>query len=632
MVYREMDFETINLKLNVLSERISAMEDFKKQVISALGKVSNNLIELKQKKEKYDELVTEIDRIKGKLEVISEFKDQLSETSRLFSEQIGELRTMILDREKSFSKIEMGFERINEIVKEIEPKAISRELNKKEEQITELSVKIDKMEKMYDELTKRTAEVRKFLEKIKSFENLVEISNKIKKTELEIEESKSYIDRVASKLEAIFEDLNEKVLSLDEKSRKINKIDELLKELTPTVDKLEIAIENKADKRDLESIKTIGVTGKLREKIENMEREIEELKKLRNQLKDIGEIKSQLSFLGPEEVRRRDQIRGEISALEEEIEEIEKSFENNKIKEEDYRKKVEERRKKIRELELELQKFEGRSLSGKIEQLEGEIRKVREILKEENIQTLIDKMKELNKKMEYIEDFKQKIELMKPKSLSELLSEKERLSQELRHLNEQYKEGYIDRETFESLFERKQRNLIQILSLIREKEKQGSVLQEIKKVHSSLSDFREILPKIKENTREIQELRNELKSIKEEKPPEEETIMKIKEVLDSLKICELPGDIEEIKTKISNLSKYIELELKFAQLTSALQYIESESTVLSYIYKIKIIVSELKSINKWSKEKEEYLKKLYSYLTTKFKDNKEIRELYYSLA
>jgi chromosome segregation ATPase len=633
MVYKEeLDLNSINLKLNVLSERINLMEDFKRQIISAMNKITNNIIELKQKREKHEEMLTEIEKLKGKLEIVNDFKTQLSDTTKTFSEEIGELRTMILDREKSFSKIELGFEKINEIVKEIEPGAISKELEKKEAKITELESRIDKLEGFYNEMTKKTEELREFLSKIKSFENLVELSKKIKKSLADIEDSKNYVDRVSGKIEAIFEDVNEKVLDLDEKTRKMKKIEELVKEMVPTVDKMQIALENKADKKDVDSIKNIGVTGVLKNKIESMENEIKEIKKLRTYLEDIKNIKEKIEFLTPAEAKKRDEIKAQITSLEDEIEKMGEAFENKEVSEEDFEKYVKEREEKIRELTLELEEYEGKSLAGKIRDLEKEIAFIRENLQEENIERVINQMKELNKQMKAIEAFKEKIELMKPKSLGELISEKDKLSQELKLLSDQHKNGMIDRATFENLFDRKQRNLIQVISLIREKEKHGKVMEEIKKVHTSLSDFANLISLIKENSKNVKELKEEIKSIKEKKKEvEDEAVMKIKEVLDSLEIYEMPKNIKEIKENLQDLSKHLENELKFIQLTSALLYIEEESTVLSYIYKIKSITAELKSMERWDEDKEDYLKRLYSHLIKKYKDNKEIRDLYLSL-
>ena len=101
--------------------------------------------------------------------------------------------------------------------------------------------------------------------------------------------------------------------------------------------------------------------------------------------------------------------------------------------------------------------------------------------------------------------------------------------------------------------------------------------------------------------------------------------------MDSLKIYEIPKNIQEIKNTLSELFSYTEHELKFMQLTLILQYIEDESEILSHVYKIRSLVSEIKSLGRWDEEKEEYLRGLYNYLARKYKDNKEIRDLYLSL-
>jgi len=627
-----IDLKHINLKLNVLSERIDSLEDFKKQLISTLHNITQNIIELKQKKEKYEELNIEIERLKGKLEIVNEFKNQLNEITRTFSEEIGELRTMILDREKSFSKIELGFEKINEIVKEIEPNVISKELEKKEAKILELSSKIDKLEAFYNELTKRTEEVRNFLEKIKSFENLIELSKKIRKYISQIEASKNYVDRIAGKIEVIFEDVNEKVLDLDERSKKIENVEGIIKELVPTVDKLQIALENKADKKDIESIKKIGVTGILRDKIENMEKEIEEIKELKKYLTELKEIKEKVEFLTPEERKIRDGIKMEINNLELEIENIEKAFENKEISENEFRRNIDEKKRKLNELTSKLKKYGEVSLVKKLRELELEILEIRDKLREENIQVLMNQIKELNTHVRLLEEYRERINLIKPKTLDELITEKNRISEELRLLSEQYNKGLMNKKTFEELYERKQKNLIQIISLIREKEKHGEVIEEIKKVHSSLADVSKLVAIVKNNSKSIEDLRVEIKNIKEEKrEASDKSLIKVKEVLDSLKIHEIPKNIQEIKSSLEELNIFFEHELKFLQLTSTLQYIEDESEILSSIHKIRTMISELKSIDRWNKEKEIYLKNLYNYLIRKYKDNRELRDLILSL-
>ncbi len=318
---------------------------------------------------------------------------------------------MILDREKSFSKLETGFEKVNEIVKEIEPRAIKKNLDKKEKKILETEVRIEKLENYSKELTKQTQKVRKVLDKVKSFENLVGVADKVKKYLGQAEETKNYSDRIAGKVETIFEDINNKMIDLDNKSAKLEKIDELLKEIVPTMDKLKTEISNKADKKDVLSLQKSGVSTIAEEKINKIENQSKEsqnkldekINKIENQSKEsknklgdleefvnkrdkeLEEIKEKLSLLHSKEKAGEGQ-KTKIKSLENEIEDINKSYNNKEIDEQTYKKKLQERK--------------------------GEIEKI----KSDFLVNLEEQIKKINEDKKFLEDYKEVTRLVKPRT------------------------------------------------------------------------------------------------------------------------------------------------------------------------------------------------------------------------
>ena len=253
--------------------------------------------------DKYENLIVEIERIRGRLEAITDLKNQLIETTRTFSEEIGELRTMILDREKSFSKIEIGFEKINEIVKEIEPQTIRKNFEKKEQKILELEARIEKLERFSKELIKQTEKVREVIEKVKSFENLVSVAERVKKYLRQAEETKNYADRIAGKVETMFENVDNKIINFNEKTEKLDKVDEVLKELVPTVDKLQVEIKNEISKNKAEmaelGLRNIQIEKNMKKQEEYFKKISKSFKremlKVREQDKKIKDIKKELN-------------------------------------------------------------------------------------------------------------------------------------------------------------------------------------------------------------------------------------------------------------------------------------------------------------------------------------------------
>jgi len=529
MVYEENlnPLETINLKLSILEERITILEDFKNQTLTSIEKLTKSVVELLQKKETYETLVAEIEKIQGRLDIVNELKNQLTETTRTFSEEIGELRTMILDREKSFSKIEIGFEKINEIVKDIEPQTIRKNFEKKEQKILELDARIEKLERFSKELIKQTEKVREVIEKVKSFENLVSVAERVKKYLRQAEETKNYADRIAGKVETMFEDMNNKVIDLDEKSAKLEDIDSLLKELVPTVDKLQIEVSNKADKKDVVSLKRSGVSRIVEERIDKIEKDEAEIQKKfinleesKKQIDDeLKKLKDRISVLFPEDLKLREELKMKIKLLAREIEEIEKAYNRGEIDEASYKERIEKRKKEREELLEKLKEIKMPTIS-EIRNLEKEVMLLKEELSKKNLINLEKQVRELNKNKKLLETYAEIIKVMKPSSLHELLTEKEKTKVELSLLEEQYKSGIISKENFEELYEKKKSFLFELDSLIKDKERQERIINELKNLHIVLSKLSDIVPNIRKNSNLITNLKKEIDSLKEEKQQE----------------------------------------------------------------------------------------------------------------
>jgi hypothetical protein len=88
------------------------------------------------------------------------------------SEQVGEIRSMVLEREKSFGLLEADFEMIKDVFEDIKPDEFSKELNKKEQEIMGVSIRVEKLEAVLNRLTEEVGEFRKLLEKIKALKIL----------------------------------------------------------------------------------------------------------------------------------------------------------------------------------------------------------------------------------------------------------------------------------------------------------------------------------------------------------------------------------------------------------------------------------------------------------------------------
>ncbi|MCX6821326.1 MAG: hypothetical protein NTW30_00960, partial [Candidatus Aenigmarchaeota archaeon] len=138
------------------------------------------------------ELLLRLEKIDGKLEIFDNSKNEVSERTTQLAEEIGELRSMIMERERSFTKIESDFEKVKETVSGLEPARIKSAFEKRKMEILENKAKTEELEALVRALGEDVKKFRTTLEKIKSFENIADLSFDMDRKVAEVREVKDY--------------------------------------------------------------------------------------------------------------------------------------------------------------------------------------------------------------------------------------------------------------------------------------------------------------------------------------------------------------------------------------------------------------------------------------------------------
>jgi len=204
---------------------------------------------------KLSDIILRLEKVDGKIDIIDRFRNDFTERTTQLAEEIGELRSMIMERERALDKITAEFEMVKDAVSDIRPQKIKKELDKREVETMEDRAKIEKIEVMIKTLSEENKNFREKMEKIKSFENLVELSYELDRKISEMKEIKTYADMMASKVESIFSELNEKVSQLESQREKIDKMDELTIEMTKMLDEVSLKLTKFVEEKDLKNLK-----------------------------------------------------------------------------------------------------------------------------------------------------------------------------------------------------------------------------------------------------------------------------------------------------------------------------------------------------------------------------------------
>jgi len=249
--------DTDKKSVEELKSKYGVIKEIPKRKVENVPKPFEGVIETSKEQEeiKLHDLILRLEKIDGKIEIVDRFRNDMNERVTQLAEEIGELRTVSMERERSFDKIRTEFEKIKEIVSDFEPSRIRKEAEKREKEILENSANIEKLESLVKALGEENKKFREMMGKIKSFENLVDISYDINRKLSKINEVKDYADKIASKVESVFSELNEKVSELEGQREKIRKIDELTIEMTKMLDEVSIKLSKFAEKKDIDKLK-----------------------------------------------------------------------------------------------------------------------------------------------------------------------------------------------------------------------------------------------------------------------------------------------------------------------------------------------------------------------------------------
>jgi chromosome segregation ATPase len=453
------------------------------------------------------ELLLKIEKIHGRLEALDEAKARMDERIMRISEQVGELRTMGIEREKTIGMLEADFELIKGVFEEVKPSEFSKELQRKEKSITEVRVKIEKLEHLLEKLGDEVRGFRELMEKVKGLENLVEMQRLLKAEAAKGEETKKYIDRIAAKVESIFAELSSRLLTLDEYQGKVETVDELTKELVRGVDELGVKLKDCVTAEELEDVikkeDLRSFSKGIEEKITGMEKNIKEFQDaLKEEFKSIEKRGEELDrrMRGIEIPYKElwgaiDGIRELVKLLTEEksLSDLVKERERlskEKDKDKDKLRIVESRIDEIgrlgrlarivEELEEKVKKLAGVSLID-----ERTLEELRERIKKEDIQEVRRVLEERIKKVEIPEEVRKSIE---------------------REISREVKEAFRDEvERLRSLLDRKMERFDRLKLAVKEGVESipAEVDKNLGRIHSSLDELRSQVSELRRTQEEL---------------------------------------------------------------------------------------------------------------------------------
>ena len=192
----------------------------------------------------------ELVKIKAQLDSFGEIRKANSERFTRLGEQMGELRGMILDTNKTISKIEVSATKAIDLVESVQPEKLMIEMRKIDGKVESLRANIESNESMMRDLMDELKKMRTQMNFYKGIEQVAKLNEEVKGEILEIKKVEATIERHADKGETIFLDLEKKFAQYEKFQSKVEDMDGTFHSIQNDFDKIKLGISNKADKKE----------------------------------------------------------------------------------------------------------------------------------------------------------------------------------------------------------------------------------------------------------------------------------------------------------------------------------------------------------------------------------------------
>lgn len=233
-------------------------------------------------------LAVDVEKLGASVEAFGEVRKSFSERFNRTSEQIGELRAMILDRDKSVQEIELKAIKAHDLVETVQPEKMMTEIQKQEAKIEALKANLEGNEAIMSRIMEELKDIKKKVEFFRGIEEIVKLSEETKADLIEIKKVESKISLNTDKVDTIYSEMRKKFQNLDMVDSTIQEIKASSEQNEHDVQFLKDKIIDLASKEDLE---------KLVQKVQRYVDALKDLEKKSSMSKDIDKLKEILEGL-----------------------------------------------------------------------------------------------------------------------------------------------------------------------------------------------------------------------------------------------------------------------------------------------------------------------------------------------
>lgn len=225
----------------------------KEMIEAAKTKESNkDLTDIRARMDKFE---IDIEKLKALVETVKESGKVVDEKIQRVTESMGELRSIIYQREAFLKEEEVKVSKLMDSISQVEPEKIVMEMKKKDRDISNLGMRVERIERTIEALNDTMTRMRDVLVNIGSLEAVINSSKKVAENIQFMENMKKNLERSAERVQSIYAELSERMEEFLLYKTKQDRMEDLVNELMRSVDDVNNKLSKFITRDDLEAFK-----------------------------------------------------------------------------------------------------------------------------------------------------------------------------------------------------------------------------------------------------------------------------------------------------------------------------------------------------------------------------------------
>ncbi len=198
-------------------------------------------------------MLMEIEKLKAKTETFSEMKNATDERLGHLQESVGELRSMAFQRDSSQKELEGKVEKYLDMVESLEPQKFAKELDKRDKQMQEHQMRLEKIEAMASDLVRTTSATKSILESMGNPKHMAELNKEVAEKLSKMDSLVNRSQRTADDVDRAFVELGRKLEEFSIYAGKQEVMSQTVQDMASMLDSMNQKFDSYSTKDDLAS-------------------------------------------------------------------------------------------------------------------------------------------------------------------------------------------------------------------------------------------------------------------------------------------------------------------------------------------------------------------------------------------